>query len=150
VCRRGWSLLLAGLLCLASWAVSCWLVVVNVKRSLLRFRQRERKVTRLRSRRCRRPSMSTLRLTRPGVAGRSRNIWLGRRATGLLSVPVLAFVGSPPPTTAPPPTAPPTTSTLEAIAVSTGTAADGVQILVMLAIAGLLLLVWTLYRSIGS
>jgi len=150
VCRRGLNLLWGGLLCLVSWAVSCWLVVANVKRSLRRFLQRERKVTRLRSRRFRRLSMSTLRSTRLGVVGRSRNIWLGQRATGLLSVPVLAFVASPPPTTAPPSTAPPTTSTLEAIAASTATAAGGVQILVMLGIAGLLLLVWTLYRSIGS
>jgi len=150
VCRRGLSLLWAGLLFLASSAVSCWLVVVSVNRSLLLFRRRVRKGTLLLWQRSKRLNMSTLPWMLRVVVG--RNPSTGRGATGsvLLSVAGLAFVASPPPTTAPPSTAPPTTTTLESIAASTASTSSGVQILVMLGIAGLLLLVWTLYRSIGS
>jgi len=150
VCRRGLSLLWAGLLSLASWAVSCWLVVASVKRSLLPFRWRVRKGMLLLWRRCRRLNMSMWRWMPRVVVGPRLSIWRGAKGSVLLSVPALAFVASPPPTTAPPPTAPPTTTTLEAIAASTASTSSGVQILVMLGIAGLLLLVWTLYRSIGS
>jgi len=153
VCRRGLNLLSAGLSSLASLAVSCWLVVVSVKRWLRLFPLRVQRVMLRRWLLCRPRRMSTCRLAI--VRRLARPTWrLWLRVGLLLGCLIPAGFGgqvlaAPPPTTAPPPTVPPSTTALEAIAASSATTASGVEILLMLAIAGLLLLVWTLYRSIG-